>query len=59
MNSQVSRQFDWCLKKAEREAEECRKLGKRIKHRGLLKVGFDLEGAMGHIEKAEHDLEVT
>lgn len=57
--SQASKHIDWCLKKAEKEIEECKKLNKRPKHRGLLKINPDLEEAKEHIEKAIHDLEVT
>ena len=57
--SQASKHLDWCLNKAKREIEECKNQGKRIKHRGLLKIKPDLEKAKEHIEKAEYDLEVT
>ena len=57
--SQASKHVDWCLKKSEREIEECKKLNKMPKHRGLLKINPDLEGAKEHVEKAVHDLEVT
>ena len=35
--SQASKHVEWCLKKAEKEIEECKKLGKRQKNRGLLR----------------------
>ncbi len=57
--SQASKQIDWCLNKAKKEIEECKRLGKRPKHRGLLKIKSNLEEAEEHIEKAEHDLQVT
>jgi len=57
--SQASNQIDWCLKKAEKEIEECKKQGKRSKHRGLLKIEPDLKEAKEHIEKAKHYLKAT
>lgn len=54
--SQASKHIKWCLNKAKKEIEECKKLGKRIKHRGLLKVEPNVEDARKHIEKAEHNL---
>ncbi len=41
--SQASKHVEWCLRKAEREVEECKKLGKRPKHRGLIKSDTDIE----------------
>ncbi len=38
--SQASKQVEWCLSKAKKEIEECKKLGKRAKHRGLLKISL-------------------
>ena len=35
--SQASKYVEWCLNKATKEIEECKKLGKSIKHRALLK----------------------
>lgn len=49
--SQASKHVGWCLKKANKEIEECKKFGKKLKHRGLLKVNYphqtltSLEGA--------------
>lgn len=43
--SQASKHVDWCLNKANKEIEECKKLGKRPKHRGLLKVNPSMEEA--------------
>lgn len=55
--SQASKHIKWCLDKAKKEIEECRKLGKRPKHRGLLKVNPDIDEARKHLAKAEHNLE--
>jgi len=55
--SQSSKHVEWCLNKAKKELEECKKLGKRPKHRGLLKSDPDLEEAKKHLAKAEHDFE--
>ena len=55
--SQASKQVEWCLNKAKKEIEECRKLGKRQKHRGLVKNNPDLDEAKKHLAKAEHDFE--
>src|SRR3989344_3029421 len=54
--SQASKHVEWCLNKANKEIEECKKLGKRPKHRGLLKNNPDLEEAKKHMAKAEHNL---
>jgi len=54
--SQSSKHIDWCLKKANKEVAECKKLGKRLKHRGLLKDNPDLDEAKKHLAKAEHNL---
>lgn len=54
--SQASNHVAWCLKKAEKEIEECKKEGKRPKHRGLLKVNPNSNEAKNHITKAEHNL---
>lgn len=43
--SQASNCVKWCLNKAKREIEECKKLGKRQKHRGLLKIEVDIDEA--------------
>lgn len=55
MDSQASKHLDWCLKKAEREIEECKKHRKGIKHRGLVEIKPDIEEAEKHIRKAEHN----
>ena len=54
--SQASKQVYWCINKAKKEIEECTKLGKRAKHRGLLKGNPNLEEAKKHLAKAEHNL---
>lgn len=54
--SQDSNMVKWCLNKAKKEAEDCRKKGLRIQHRGLLKAAPNPEKAMKHLKKAEHDL---
>lgn len=54
--SQASEHVTWCLKKAQREIEECRKQGRRAKHRGLVKGSPDIERAKKHLSKAEHNL---
>ena len=55
--SHAARQVGWCLDKAKREIEVCRKLGKQPKHRGLLETEPDIEAAKEHIRKAEHNFE--
>ena len=57
--SQASKHIEWCLNKAQKEIDECKKLGKTPKHRGLLKTDPDPDEAKKHIEKAEHNLKVT
>jgi len=54
--SQASKQVEWCLNKAKKEIEECKKLGKKPKHRGLLKVDPNTDEAKKHLTKAEHNL---
>ena len=53
--SQHTKQIEWCLKKAKKEIDECKKQGKRLKHRGLLKINSNIEGAKKHLAKAEHN----
>ena len=53
--SQASKHLDWCLNKAKREIEECKKQGKIIKHRGLIKIKPDIIEAEKHLKKAEHN----
>ncbi len=55
--SQASKSVEWCLKKAIKEVEECKKLGKRVKHRGLLKISPNIDEARKHLAKAEHNLQ--
>ncbi len=57
--SQASKHVEWCINKAERELEECKKSGKSLKHRGLLKIEPNIELAKEHKEKSEHYLKVT
>ena len=57
--SQASKHVEWCLKKAEKEIEQCKKEGKRPKHRGLLKINPNVEEAKEHIKKAEHNLDAA
>ena len=54
--SQASNQVEWCLNKAKKEIDQCAKLGKRPKHRGLLEIDINLEDARKHLAKAEHNL---
>ena len=58
MDSQASKHLDWCLNKAKREIEDCKKQQKKIRHRGLLKIEPDKKLALGHLQKARHNLEV-
>ena len=58
MDLQVSKRLDWCLNKATREVEECKKQKKKVRYRGLLKIEPDNKLAFGHLEKAKHNLEV-
>ncbi len=55
--SQSSKHVEWCLNKAKKEIEECKKHGKRPKHRGLLKVNPSIGEARKHLAKAEHDFD--
>lgn len=57
--SEAFKHVDWCLKKAEKEIKERERLGKRPKHRGLLKIKPSIEEAKNHLAKAEHYLSVT
>lgn len=58
MDSQASKHIDWCLKKAKKEMEECKKQGKKARHRGILKIEPDKNLALKHLQKAKHNLEV-
>jgi len=53
--SQASNHIEWCLNKAKKEIEECKKAGKRLKHRGLLKGEPDIAEAKNHLVKAQHN----
>lgn len=55
--SHAFNQIEWCLNKAKKEIEECKKAGKRLKHRGLVKGKPDIEEAKRHLAKAEHNME--
>src|SRR3989344_9581068 len=54
--SRASKQVEWCLNKAKKEIEECKRLKKRQKHRGLLKINHDVSLVKQHIQKAEENL---
>lgn len=58
MDSQASKHLDWCLNKAKKEIEECKKRGKKARHRGILKIEPDKNLALKHLKKARHNLEV-
>jgi len=58
MDSRASKHLDWCLNKAKREIEECKKQKKKIHHRGLFKIEPDKKLALQHLQKARHNLEV-
>ena len=55
--SKASKQVKWCINKAKKEIEECKKYGKSPKHRGLLEGSPDIKNAENHIAKAVHNLE--
>jgi len=38
-----------------KEIEECKEHGKRLKHRGLLKIKPNIDEAAKHVKKAEHN----
>jgi len=54
--SQADKKVSWCLQKAKKEIEECKKLRIRPRHRGLIKTEINIEEARKHIEKAEYNL---
>jgi len=58
MDSQASKYVDWCLKKAEKEVEELKKQKREARHRGLQKIEPNRKLALGHLEKARHNLGV-
>ncbi|MFH0874479.1 MAG: HEPN domain-containing protein [archaeon] len=51
-----SKHIEWCLKKAQKEVDECNRVGKKPKHRGLVRVEPSAKIAKQHIDKAIHDL---
>src|SRR3989338_9358138 len=51
--SHAKNKVEWCLRKAQNELKE------NTKHRGLLEIEKDLDGARRHIEKAEHNLKAV
>ena len=55
--SQSSKHVKWCLEKADKEIKECKKLGERMKHRGLLQVEPNIDEAKKHLRKAQHDFD--
>ena len=57
--SQASKHGEWGLRIAEKEIEECKKQGKKPKHRGLIKINPDIEEAKEHLEKAEHNMKAA
>jgi len=54
--SQATNQLEWCMLKAKKEIDECLQQGKRVKHRGLLKINANIDDAKKHLFKAEHNL---
>ena len=50
--SQASKHVKWCLNKAKKEIEECKRQGKGLKHRGLLKIDPDIDEARKSLFKA-------
>lgn len=57
MVSRAFKQVDWCIKKADKEIEECTKNKKKLRHRGIHQIDSDRNKALGHIDKAKHNLE--
>ncbi len=55
--SQASKHVEWCLNKAKKEIEECKQQGKRLKHRGLLRINLNIGEAKKHLAKAEHNFD--
>src|SRR3989338_1574100 len=55
--SQASKHVEWCLNKAKKEIEGCKTLGKREKHRGLVKSNPNIGEAKKHLVKAEHNFQ--
>lgn len=46
----MAEKVDWCLKKAKKELQESKK------HRGLVKIAPNIDLAVKHIDKADHNL---
>ena len=57
--SQAYKHVEWCIKKAKKEIEESKNLGKSPKHKGLLEIKPSTEEAKKHILKAEHNLKAV
>ena len=57
--SQAYNHAKWCLAKAQKEIDECKKQGKRQKHRGLVQINPNIDSSKSHIEKAQHNLQAT
>src|SRR3989338_4867342 len=57
--SQASNHVKWCIEKAKKEIEEAKKFGKAQKHRGLVEIKPNLDAAVKHIEKADHNLRMA
>ncbi|MEK6916068.1 MAG: hypothetical protein AABW89_06015 [Nanoarchaeota archaeon] len=55
--SQSSKHVEWCLSKAKKEIEECARLNKRLKHRGLIKSNPNVQQSQNHLKKAEENLQ--
>ena len=51
--SHAKNKVDWCLNKAKKELQE------GMQHRGLVRVDTDIDKAVEHLVKAEHNLKVT
>lgn len=58
MSSRALKQVDWCLLKASKEIEDSKKHNRKIRHKGLLKIEPDKKLALGHVEKARHNLKM-
>ena len=56
MDSQASKQVEWCLRKAEKELKESIEQKKKARHRGLLKIEPNKIIALQHIDKSKHFL---
>lgn len=56
MDTQASKQVEWCLRKAEKELKESLEQKKKARHRGLVKIEPNKTVAIQHIDKAKHFL---